>query len=119
MIEVTDEMKAAFYAAQELRAQELVAEGAPLGAHDILDRGLAAVLAIVERDNHVSRRPTVEDVAAWPKPRRRLRACVERWPGAEIDGDYDPRCCRFPKSCSATVYSDDVVTEADLEPDRG
>lgn len=50
IIEPTDEMKAAFRAAQEARAAELVAQGAPLGAHDILDRGLAAVLAIVERD---------------------------------------------------------------------
>lgn len=49
MIEVTDEMKAAFRAAQEQRAAELVAEGAPLGGHDILDRGLAAVLALYER----------------------------------------------------------------------
>lgn len=28
--------------------------------------------------------------------------CVERWPGCS-SGDYDPRCCRFPKSCSAGV----------------
>lgn len=48
MIRVTDEMKAAFRAAQERRASELVAEGAPLGGHDILDQGLAAVLAIVD-----------------------------------------------------------------------
>lgn len=27
--------------------------------------------------------------------------CVARWPGA-YDGGYDPRCCRFPKSCSAS-----------------
>jgi hypothetical protein len=26
-------------------------------------------------------------------------ACVERWPECE-SGSYDPRCCRFPKSCS-------------------
>lgn len=51
MIEPTDEMKAAFRAAQERRAEELVAEGAPLGGHDILDRGLAAVLTLVERDH--------------------------------------------------------------------
>lgn len=25
--------------------------------------------------------------------------CVERWPGCFVGG-YDPRCCRFPKSCS-------------------
>lgn len=53
MIEPTDEMKRAFREAQERRANELVAEGAPLGAHDILDQGLAAVLAIVERDYEV------------------------------------------------------------------
>jgi hypothetical protein len=50
VIEVTEEMKAAFRVAQEKRAAELVADGAPLGGHDILDRGLAAVLIIVERD---------------------------------------------------------------------
>jgi len=46
---------------------------------------------------------------------RRLRACVERWPEAWTCG-YDPRCCRFPKSCSATVYDLDRVDESDLEP---
>jgi hypothetical protein len=56
VIELTDEMKAAFRAAQEQRAAELVAEGAPLGGHDILDRGLAAVLAIVARDRCMERR---------------------------------------------------------------
>jgi hypothetical protein len=25
--------------------------------------------------------------------------CVARWPGCR-DGEYDPKCCRFPKSCS-------------------
>jgi hypothetical protein len=49
-IRVTDEMKAAFRAAGHRRAAELVAEGAPLGGHDILDQEIAAVLAIVERD---------------------------------------------------------------------
>jgi hypothetical protein len=48
-------------------------------------------------------------------PKRRLRSCVEQWPECET-GDYDPACCRFPKSCSATVYDDDKVTDADLEP---
>lgn len=55
MIEPTDEMKVAFRAAQEQRAAELVAEGAPLGAHDILDRGLAAVLPIAERGRALER----------------------------------------------------------------
>lgn len=44
---------------------------------------------------------------------RRLRACVERWPGAET-GAYDPACCRFPKSCSAGVTRG--AAEEDLEP---
>lgn len=48
-------------------------------------------------------------------PERRLRACVERWPDAETCA-YDPRCCRFPKSCSATVYDEGTVAEEDLEP---
>ncbi len=66
MIEVTDEMKAAFRAAQGQRAAELVSEGAPLGAHDILDRGLAAVLALVERDWNVQPRPKWPNVPRCP-----------------------------------------------------
>jgi len=31
--------------------------------------------------------------------RGRKTACVEAWPEC-WDGGYDPRCCRFPKSCS-------------------
>lgn len=52
MIKPTDEMKAAFRDAQRRRAEQLVDQGALLGAHDtdILDHGLAAVLALVERD---------------------------------------------------------------------
>lgn len=46
---------------------------------------------------------------------RRLAHCVEAWPDAETGG-YDPKCCRFPKSCSATVYDADRVDPADLEP---
>jgi len=48
-------------------------------------------------------------------PERRPRGCVENWPEAET-GAYDPRCCRFPKSCSATVYDEAHVAETDLEP---
>lgn len=48
---------------------------------------------------------------------RRLRGCVERWPDAET-GEYNPHCCRFPKSCSATVYDADRVTDEDLEPEQ-
>lgn len=28
--------------------------------------------------------------------------CIENWPDC-YEGGYDPRCCRFPKSCSCTV----------------
>lgn len=45
---------------------------------------------------------------------RRLRACVENWPECWTGG-YDPRCCRFPKSCSATVYDEEYLREGDLE----
>jgi hypothetical protein len=48
---------------------------------------------------------------------RRLLACVEAWPECET-GLYDPRCCRFPKSCSCTVYDEQYVTDADLEPEH-
>lgn len=30
---------------------------------------------------------------------KREAECVERWPEC-FSGGYDPRCCRFPKSCS-------------------
>ena len=38
---------------------------------------------------------------------RRLKGCVENWPEAQT-GQYNPACCRFPKSCSADVYDDDI-----------
>lgn len=47
--------------------------------------------------------------------RRRLRACTEAWPDCE-EGAYNPACCRFPKSCSCTIYGDEQVTDADHEP---
>lgn len=47
-------------------------------------------------------------------PTRRLRECVERWPECATSM-YDPRRSRFPKSCSATIYSDDI-DETLLEP---
>lgn len=46
---------------------------------------------------------------------RRLAECVNMWPDAHTGG-YDPRCCRFPKSCSATVYDPAGVAAIDLEP---
>lgn len=50
---------------------------------------------------------------------RRLKACVELWPGCE-SGMYDPRCCRFPKSCSPHGRIEAVragnLADWDLEP---
>lgn len=41
--------------------------------------------------------------ASRPPPGARISSyCAERWPEAHSFG-YDPRCCRFPKSCSATI----------------
>ncbi len=37
----------------------------------------------------------------------RLPICVEQWPECS-EGEYDPRCCRFPKSCSCEVDDDYV-----------
>jgi len=47
--------------------------------------------------------------------RPRLRECVEAWPDA-VEGEHDPRCCRWPKSCSADIYRDDI-DPALLEPE--
>lgn len=30
--------------------------------------------------------------------------CIQQWAGC-ASGEYDPRCCRFPKSCSAGTIS--------------
>ena len=46
--------------------------------------------------------------------RLRLRACVERWPGC-VEGEYNPACCRFPKSCSCTIYHEESTAVTDLE----
>lgn len=54
----------------------------------------------------------IEEVA---RVKRRLRECAENWPEAET-GEYNPACCRFPKSCSASVYSEERVTDGELEP---
>jgi hypothetical protein len=48
--------------------------------------------------------------------RPRLRACVERWPDC-FTGDYNPACCRFPKSCSADIYDGVGIDPAGLEGD--
>lgn len=57
---------------------------------------------------------TLEETLA----RRRLKSCVERWPNAE-SGTYDPRCCRFPKSCSPhariEAFNAGNLTDSDLE----
>lgn len=52
---------------------------------------------------------------------RRLKTCVENFPGAET-GEYNPNCCRFPKNCSPyariEAYQAGNLSEADLEPPR-
>lgn len=50
MIEPTDEMRRDFRAAMERRSREAVAAGEPFGGDAILNAGLAAVLALVERE---------------------------------------------------------------------
>lgn len=72
--------------------------------------------------DYVSRLPVESRVVSdWrpegpetPAPTPRLRECVEAWPDCET-GEYDPRCCRFPKSCSCTVYDPTRVSADDLE----
>lgn len=111
MIEATGEMVAAF-----IRAYAAADDGSVgVVLDDVAERaGVTAILAIVERDHFVIPKPTPEEIAARPQPRRRIKTCVENWPEAET-GEYDPQCCRFPKSCSATVYPDGVSDDL-LEP---
>ena len=48
-------------------------------------------------------------------PDNRDPECVERWPECE-DGMYDPRCCRFPKSCScSTKVSNDTTKTTPIQ----
>lgn len=46
---------------------------------------------------------------------RRLKSCIANWPDC-YEGGYDPSCCRFPKSCSCTIYSDGIDDDL-LEPE--
>lgn len=75
----------------------------------IVRRRIAKLSMLVEQQ-----RTDRTDVS--PKPR--LRACVEAWSECST-GEYNPACCRFPKSCSATVYDPERVTDADLEESNG
>lgn len=46
---------------------------------------------------------------------RRDSRCVEKWEGCESD-EYNPYCCRFPKSCSANSVRNRVYKAGILEP---
>lgn len=97
VIEPTDEMKAAFRAAQGQRAAELVAEGAPLGAHDILDRGLTAVFALLARDYTITPKHT---------PAQQCGSC-----GAWYDPPAVHTCAQCPACTSPYTYHRFVVSD--------
>jgi hypothetical protein len=40
---------------------------------------------------------------------------VKNWPECS-PGEYNPACCRFPKSCSCESYDEALVTDDQLEP---
>lgn len=80
-----------------------------------------ADLADAVRELAAALRPEVRTVntetpSREPRPRR-LRECVERWPDC-VTGEFNPLCCRWPKSCSADIYDPATVSIADLETDR-
>ena len=70
---------------------------APVNYPGALDQFLAEyskqVKAVRVPHSQEASQPTLE-----PVPYREAE-CVKRWPECE-SGGYDPRCCRFPKSCS-------------------
>lgn len=47
----------------------------------------------------------------------RHAACVEAWPDCR-EGEYNPYCCRFPKSCRCDVGEPWQLTVKRLERDR-
>lgn len=60
------------------------------------------------RSSAAAIRALLEDApraVAEAQPAARRPECVERWSDC-ADGDYDPRCCRFPKSCSCALLED-------------
>jgi hypothetical protein len=78
MIEPTDEMLVAWRDAMKAAAAEAVRVGAPLGrSQEIARAGLAAVLAVVERDYRIEPRPPWDPPWRCTKCGSRLRGCVE------------------------------------------
>jgi hypothetical protein len=82
-------------------------------AQQLIDAATEAEKAAGESVVQRAERATEHGFDVDQRPRR-LRPCVEAWPEA-ASGEYDPRCCRFPKSCSATVYDSTRVRDEDLE----
>lgn len=79
-----------------------------------------AARPIIEAELIKRARAAADDIAsraAAPyRPKRRLKSCIEQWPEC-WSGDYNPLCCRFPKSCSCQSYSEEYVQDCDLEPE--
>lgn len=75
---------------------------------------LTAAQILVEVGQAIEAQRQWDDMERWrgqptvDEPDERLPDCVERWPECRT-GDYDPHCCRFPKSCSCTVYDRDTT----------
>jgi hypothetical protein len=101
MIGRLDRLLSEFLAAARGELDEADRQTIKHHADDLIGVGNAALKAIAP-------------APAW-RPVRRLRACVDNWPECE-SSMYDPRCCRFPKSCSCTGYDPARVVESDLEP---
>lgn len=55
-----------------------------------------------ELDNHHNAKLCPYCTPPAPEPPR-IPFCVAAWPECE-DGEYNPKCCRFPKSCSCRVW---------------
>ena len=51
------------------------------------------------RDQYHDLLPVSPDTPTPTGQDQRSPECVKAWPDC-VDGDYNPACCRFPKSCS-------------------
>jgi hypothetical protein len=83
-----------------IRAAGTVPDGQATGILDWPEEAVAAARAVLSRYGaHPAPVPVGERL---PDHSERSPECLAQWPDC-YEGGYDPKCCRFPKSCSCEV----------------